>query len=298
MSTYLICILISLAIHRLWNYEDVFSSVRVWFTGFKPITCAACNAFWISVPVALGAWLLGLLSPIAAATFPLAAYPILRGAVGLYHVTWPQLTLPVTTTTTPSPAAALVTVPQEAKQSCGDCASKKAALDAERARTDQFAKRIVILTDQRDLSYQNPVAAWVFTHAVALAKNPKNLIQIWTPDDSNLRKKPSDLPKNVEVRALLPAAGDAAKIAAVLTDGLIWLGNATIVTERLWGSADQPVIAAALDQVGLLSAFAWIHILDPSDGVRPLLPHHVRVRPDVALPDAVATAQPVPMPVA
>jgi hypothetical protein len=296
MSTYLVCILISLALHRLWNYEDVFAGVRPWFVGFKPITCAACNAFWISVPVALGAWLLGLLSPIAAATFPLAAYPILRAAVGLYQFTWPQVTPPTTIGTSSPPGLFAAGTAPATKPGCSSCEAKKAALDTERARTDQFAKRIVILTDQNDLSYQNPLAAWVFAHAVALAKNPKNLVQVWAAEGA--KKIPSDLPKNVEVRSLLPTTGDAAKIAAAITDGLIWLGNATIITERLWGSADQPAIAAALDQVGLLSAFAWIHILDPSDGVRPLLPHHVRVRPDVVLPDAVATAQPVPMPVA
>ncbi len=228
-------------------------------------------------------------------TFPLAAYPILRAAVGLYQFTWPQPAPPMTIGTS-APPGLFAAAPPATKPGCSSCEAKKAALDAERVRTDQFAKRIVLLTDQQDLSYQNPLAAWVFAHAVALAKNPKNLVQVWAAEGA--KKIPSDLPKNVEVRPLLPAAGDAAKIAAILTDSLIWLGNATIVTERLWGSTEQPAIAAALDHVGLLSAFAWVHILDPSDGVRPLLPHHVRVRPDVVLPDAVATAQPVPMPVA
>ncbi len=82
---FLILALACLGAHRIWNYEEIFASVRNWMRpwNFKPLTCPVCNAFWIALCLAT---LQVLVNHPAVHCFmlSLAVYPIVRSSVWLY----------------------------------------------------------------------------------------------------------------------------------------------------------------------------------------------------------------------
>jgi hypothetical protein len=86
-------ILVLLAVHRIWHYEDIFGGLRgllalaqhrLGGVGvlLKPITCPACSPVWIGLGLAFGwPW---LPEPVI---WTFSAYPIIRLAVAVYtHV--------------------------------------------------------------------------------------------------------------------------------------------------------------------------------------------------------------------
>ena len=83
-------LLVLLAVHRIWHYEDIFSGLRgllalvqhrLGAAGsiLKPITCPACSPVWIGLGLAVGwPWI-----P-ESVVWTFSAYPIIRMAVAVY----------------------------------------------------------------------------------------------------------------------------------------------------------------------------------------------------------------------
>lgn len=311
MTTYIACVLIALTLHRIWNYEDICARPRLWVANFTPLSCPACNAFWCSVPVAATAYALSELGGIAALALPFVAYPVLRLSAWCAEQSWanlfqarasmPQLTAAATAAArqaaarSQASAAPSVKAEPSTQTGCSSCAAKKEAILKERARTDAFRQRVVILTNLTDLN--SPEAARAAEQASFLAQEPTRLVQIWiraNPDGSQ-PNVPQFLP-NVDVRAVLPAPGSTSdQIASALIDKLIHLGNATIYSLDVMG-VDLSITEAVSARVGRIRAFSWAHAGAPAALALP--EHHIRAArtPTSALEveALLAQAQPIP----
>lgn len=301
MATYLVCILIALAIHRIWNYEDIFAFPRAWVTRLKFLSCPACNAFWVSVPVAAVAAVLGEMRVVEALVFPLVAYTPIRLAVWVYEQSWSSLfqQRPGVARPTSAPVDVRPPVASNVKAAtpgsgCKTCDEKKKAIQSERARTDSYKQRVVLLTPATDVVEGEDIHRL----ATMLAADTSRLVQIWVrPHSDGSAPSVAPLPTNVDVRAVVPAADATGQpVIAALVDKLIWLGNAKIVTVGVLGS-DTSLTEAITGELGRVRAFAWLHL--KVSAVSPL-PYHV-IRP--LLPDSSAqleewlsVAQPIPAP--
>lgn len=316
--TYLACMLIALALHRLWNMEEIFAPLRALVSGFKPLACSSCNAFWVSVPVAYVAYVLGRMDLVSALFFPFTTYPLLRLAAWAYAQPWSTLfphasgdeapwmsvgQMPPASAapaqSTPAPAPVVAIRPADPSSGCASCDEKKKAVMAERTRTDGYKQRVVqIIADNRML-------LTAVDDASVLAGDTSRLVQMWIPPSLTAMLAPlaAKLPQNVELRPLLPeqqADNLSDRLDTTLTNGLIWLGNASVIT---YGLIDESsgLWEVILRKVGAIRAFAWVHrpFSDTATFVAP--PYHrvlLRVPShafDLTSPEsALSAAQPIP----
>lgn len=293
MITAIALLLAAAAIHRIWNYEDIFAPVRrlQWVAAFPPLSCPACNPIWIAALVAAAAQLGGVLTVTQAVIFTFAAYLPLRALVWVYQQNWAswfmvpmllqrglnawQAQLPAPAKATP--AAPSLPAPKDAA-GCSSCAQKKDAILAERKRTDAFPRRFVVVGED--------AAHWA---SVIKLAHPSALVQIWGSVAS------AATPAGVEYRALLPANAPSAQVAKALVNGLIWLGNATVVTD---GWLEDEQLSAAAAEAGRVRAFSWVHLHGDDPRAVVAVPEHHRSarRTSENLLAAIALAQPVPGP--
>ncbi len=260
--------------HRLWNYEDVFVWTRA-AIDWKPLSCRVCNPFWIAVallPLALspGWWTL----------LPVALYGPVRGLVWVYDNLPKQKMLPVPGSVIPAdklpvkPAPGAPGKPPEApmpapaspqEETCTPCEAKKKAAAAERARTDAFAKRVVIMSPLHNAHASYSVATCMFDQAIAIARlQPTTLVQIWVCQGFQAEGLPT-LPRNVEVKAILPKVRGATPqeqqlMQHTLLGNLLPLGNAAIFTHDMLFVDGLLHWAEVIHKVGQTKAFSWAHI--------------------------------------
>lgn len=288
MITAIALLLVAAAIHRIWNYEDIFAPVRQlrWVMALPPLSCPACNPIGIAAVVAAAAQLGGVLTVPQAVIFTFAAYLPLRALVWVYQQNWTSwLTVPMLLQRGLNAWQAQLPVPTKAalappdlpgKPGCASCADKKDAILAERKRTDAFPRRFVVVGEHA-------------THWAAILKDahPTALVQVWGSLSA------VQTPVGVEYRAILPAGAPGADVAKALINGLIWLGNATVVTD---GWLEGPTRLDAINEAGKVRAFSWVHLVGEGGHFVPPKPHEVAPRTTEALLTAVAKVQPVPAP--
>jgi hypothetical protein len=118
MITLIVCVLATVAAHRIWNYEEIFAPVRL-SLGAKVLIDPAWNGLWIA-PLIAAITLIEHPSVIPAMTV-LAGYPLLRGLVMIYDHFAP-------------PAVA-----------CSPCEAKRKAFEAQSAEMRKFTKRVILL---------------------------------------------------------------------------------------------------------------------------------------------------------
>jgi hypothetical protein len=114
----LICVLATVAAHRIWNYEDIFAPVRS-LLGAKVLIDPAWNGLWIA-PIIAAIALIEHPSTLPTLAV-LAGYPLLRGLVALYARFAP-------------PAAV-----------CSPCEEKRKAFQAKIDELRKFSRRVIML---------------------------------------------------------------------------------------------------------------------------------------------------------
>ena len=255
-------------IHRLYNYESVFSSIRQlvgqrWW--LKPLWCAKCNIFWITVIltsvayVASNPWNMLLL-------LPFAIYPWVRGMVWIYDNL--DRFSPATTVIAPTKAPITPNRPATASAGCTSCKSAE-DLKKENDTNLSYEKRFVLMTMFGDFKPSYSLTTVVIDQARMLAVNPKWLVQVWVLNTCNLDDVPKDLPSNVEIKKVLPPIPlPEDKVDEKARDiffgqalrFLMVLGNATVITHDLLFVNSFTTVAAAIHQkLGMINGFRWFH---------------------------------------
>lgn len=308
MLSYAIAVAVVCGIHRIWNYEDIFDGTRRWLERVQrrmggagvlltPVLCPACNPVWIAAAVAAGSWMAGVFSAWEAVALPFAAYPVVRGLVWVYQQPLESLLKPhqcsrpqqAPPTAPPRPAAASApaTPAAPAKKGCSSCGKKAEEIKSDRAFSDTFRQRVVLMTALADFDPSYSLVSVIFDQARALAKDPKRLVQIWVMENANMTKVPAGLPANVQVKPLVPNIAwredviddDAvAKLQRDLLMRLFNLGNATIITHDLMLVSWYTTFAAAIHKIGTVKAFSWIHQIHSCVGPKPELTPAITAR--------------------
>lgn len=298
----LLFILACIGVHRLWNFEAIFTSLRsslMRIPGTKFALCHACNAFWICLLLAL---LVSFgnetISKGVLLTF--AGYALVRGQLWLYQaVGWAEAWLrrgaiggtvagssartpPAPEALTRTPASAGVTPP------CASCADKKAVVLSDIADAKTFERRVVLLTTLGDFSPSYSLTSVILDQARMLAMNSRWLVQIWVHEGVDPKTAPADLPSNVRIMPIVPRIrwrNDvidetiAPKLAASLRQHLMRLGSATVITHDVLFQASYSTLAAAVWRISDTPAFAWLHVCHSAAAtVRPTGGEAVRLR--------------------
>jgi hypothetical protein len=132
--TLILLILAAVALHRLWNYEDIFLPVRQRLRS-RAFKDPMWNLLWLTPLAMLLLW------AHPAFLIMIACYPILRGSVALHDHFYPP-----------------------PKEGCLTCAQKRAQMGALNDRLRSFERRVVLLgfdwDDARVLAHENP--KWAF----------------------------------------------------------------------------------------------------------------------------------------
>jgi glycosyltransferase involved in cell wall biosynthesis len=314
MYAYFIACLVAVGCHRLWNYEDVFAQARAWLQRkqarlrgagwvLTPVMCPACNAFWIPVIVASIFYAAGCLERWQALSLPFAVYAGIRALVWVYQQPWHALFqphqcgrhAPPAQPPTPAPGTQSAPTPpnpppkQQATSplGCSSCAKTAEEMKSDRAFTDTFKQRVVLMTALADWHPSYSLVSVILDQARALAQEPTRLVQIWVMQSANLANAPKDLPKNVQIKPFIPdtvwredVIDDAAvaKLNQHLMLRLFNLGNATIITHDLMFVTWYATFAAALHKIGVIRAFSWIHQIHSCVGAKPAETPATKVR--------------------
>lgn len=265
--------------HRIYNYEDIFSSWRRLVSKggrwTKFLSCSACNAFWISL-AAVCVWTF-VSDPIKLFLFTaLAIYVPVRATIWLYA--WGMLlsvqahSEPKRTPISPMMSFSKETVPPDdpriKKSGCSTCGAKT-NLKEEQAKNLSYDRRFVLMTMFNDFKPSYSLTSVVLDQARMLAVNPKWLVQIWVSTVCRLDDVPTDLPANVEIKKVLPPIPlpedkIEEKGRAIFTqhalNAMMVLGNATIIVHDLLFITSYTTIAAAIHRnLGGIKGFIWYH---------------------------------------
>jgi len=305
MPHFVLLVLISYTIHRLWIYESIFQKHRLLVerTPLKSmLLCPPCFALWSTVLAEAFLWLPA--HPVlTSAAYVLAGYAPISLALQLL----PRLTIlePVVPPrpvgrARPMPAVKAMPIneaaeaakaasraraeerrrahqaapPARAKADCGICGQKSAAQSAVAA----YEKRIVIMTALASFESSYSLVSAIIDQARMLALNPKWLVQVWVMQTANDRDWPKDMPANVELRKIIPAVpfvedvidpkGQQILLHAMRRE-LVAMGNATVITHDLLFISWYVTFAAAIHEFADLRGFEWFHIGHSAPSGRP-----------------------------
>ncbi len=275
MFMFFLLVLATIGVHRIYNYESLFSGVRRligarWY--LKPIWCASCNPVWMAA--SLVAFQQVTPEPWSTDTLMvLAAYPWIRLMVWVYLYAYtllptPTITLPNPPVEETKPEATVV----PAKDCPGCTAGQKASQEIKKEQDKNLAydRRFVLLTPMiSDWSPSYSLASVILDQARMLAADEKNLVQVWVTTVCNLHGLPTDLPKNVEIKKVLPPipltadhVDDKAKdiFFSQVIPRLLVLGNATIIAHDLLFVSSYLTIAACIhEKLAGIAGFKWFH---------------------------------------
>lgn len=273
---FIVFILAAVAVHRIWNYEDIFDRTRHFLFSWSPpllgyvFVCKVCNAFWIGLGIAF----LSLLDhwSVKAILQALAVYPILRGLVWFYsqNIDFKNLQAPIIPqkeTEKPS-REPRGNAPKEVAGKCTSCEKKKQEAQEEQQRVKVYNKRVVLMTTLSNFNASYSVSSCVLDQARALALvNPKWLIQIWVLQIFN-GELPASMPANVELKKVIPVLPwkndeynnkTAGILAATIQRELVALGNADIITHDVLFQRAYLNFAAAIHAIAGTRGFRWWH---------------------------------------
>jgi len=286
MTSFIIYVLACVGAHRLWNFESVFQGARNYLLRFpylKPLTCQACNAFWVALTLALCT-----LTPASYLLLQtLAAYAIVRGVLWVYQMashseSWLRIrAIPGQMPPAVLPAVSrgnMANPPAAPAGGCTSCEAKKAQRIAQQADMQQYARRVVLLTTLADFNPSYSLTSVILDQARMLARDPSWLVQVWVNEHANLSLLPTDLPKNVEVRSIVPQVAwrpdvidpvASSLLQTRIRSKLIELGNATVISHDLLFVSSYTTFAAAIHVIGNTKGFAWLHVAHSAVGPRP-----------------------------
>ncbi len=267
----------TVGLHRIYNYESVFDSVRKLIgdrSYLKFIWCVKCNPVWIALLVVTSSflipapWRTGVLAVFA-------IYPWVRALVWVYTKTIDIAALsraPSISLTPEVPPAADPPVVKKAA-TCAPCGAGKtwsAETKKEQDKNFTYEKRFVLMTPMmNDWSPSYSLASVILDQARMLAANEKWLVQVWVTTVCDLKDLPGDLPKNVEIKKVMPPIpltadyiDDKAKdiFFGQILPHLLVLGKATIITHDLLFVSSYLTIAAVIhEKLAPINGFKWFH---------------------------------------
>ena len=291
---FLLASLASIGLHRIYNHEDIFASVRV-LRYWKPLYCPPCNAFWIPALV-LAALMIGRIVPdplISSAliliTHALAIYPLVRAAEGVpgliarlgedrpvrQHAPATLLALPANHVRAPGKDEKLSIVNGKPVYSCTTCTS---AVKDTQVEVLSYRQRVVILTALSDMRPGYSLTTCIIDQAMALSFDQTRLVQVWVTENFDMKTAPEWLPDNVQIRAIVPAIAwkydkavdeDVTKLKEGLFKHLIPLGNATVICHDLLFVSHYLTFAKAIHKLAEIKGFKWFHIAHSVASPRP-----------------------------
>lgn len=300
--SFLILALSSIGAHQIYNQEDIFipwrKIIKVWW--LKALWCSTCNAFWISIVASLffifvpEPWNILVL-------LPLALYSVVRSAIWVQNsaTKWkqPSWVLPPPESPilkTPATASDALVIPSTVPpKGCSSCKAVT-GMKEEQDRYLSFEKRFVLMTPMiNDWNSSYSLTSVILDQARMLAENPKYLVQIWVTTVCNLSMVPSDLPKNVEIKKVLPPIplpndfiDDKAKtiFAGQVVPHLMILGNATIIAHDLLFVSSYLTVAAAIHEtLGKIKNFSWFHLCHSAPSI--IRPNDPKILLRASLPE-------------
>lgn len=283
---FILLALATLGIHRIWNWEDVFSSVKkkIELFTFWPINkvaiCPPCNAFWIAAGVTAFWYYVGYLP----ALVPFALFAVVRLFIAIHH--WWGIVFGLTNNL--AAKASLETVKASEKMGvvqksaveglkpveCPTCGkgNKSTAVQnivKEQERVLKYPKRVVILTTLSNFNPSYSVAQCVLDQARAIGmQNPEWLVQVWVMQTAN-EAGWEDMPANVELKKVIPSVAwkedvEDDNIVKHLKDSvtreLMQLGNAEVITHDIMFISWYLNFAKAIHQIGAMAGFRWWHV--------------------------------------
>ncbi len=273
---FLVCAVVGM--HRIYNFEMIFKQWRAlvekgapWT---NPITCPACNAFWIAVACTT----LLYFQPIYGALFltPFAIDPWARTALWAYHANIPLPLIqhkiaqiipevakaPVSPSIISSLVGTLPTGPISTQPPVE-------ALRMQHERYRSYEKRFVLMTTFGDWKPAYSLVSVVLDQARMLAVNDRWLVQIWVNSTCSMDGLPTNLPENIEIKKIIPPismGNDVVDpkareiVCSQIIPGLLILGNATVITHDLLFLASHVTFASAIHEtLGKIHAFTWFH---------------------------------------
>jgi len=240
MHDLIVLFLACAGVHRIWNFEAIFTPLRTWLLPrlqktttsrifLNPVLCHTCNIWWICLLLICLDLFVG--GPVVAAfRTPAAAYVPVRAVLWLYMYGAPALSKllsvppvaapapapvalrkasdfkPVIPTTvdssTPAPTAGAAGTPEDVP--CTTCEEKKANLLIKQGATLSYRRRIVLMTSLANFDPSYSLSTAITDQARMLASNPAVLVQIWVHLGTNIAKAPA-FPPNVEILPIIPA---------------------------------------------------------------------------------------------
>lgn len=239
MLIVLLCILATIAVHRLWHYEDIFAPVRS-MLGASPFINPNLTPLLIAPLIAAVSCVPGPLT--LAGLAALACYPLLRSAVTLHEHLNPK------------------------PEGCSPCEENRKRMEGMQNNLRLYAKRVILLgadiptTDM--LARQHPDWAVVLTSLTgSTPKNAvKNVIGYQITQEQTLHN---------------------------LLNLMMLSGNATIITYNIMHLGSWQTV---IQNVGVLPAFAWVHITHADLSVPA---HHRVIAPGEPLDMVLVTTQPL-----
>jgi len=281
----IVLILAAIAIHRIYNYEDIFSPLRrklafLPYPFSKIAGCPACNGVWIGLGVA------GIsVAPYADIVLTgLALYPAVRGLVWVYGNIG-RIQASRSETSPSAPLKAVVAPPPDDPKTCADmekqglespCSAKKRKLQETIDIFRAYEKRFVIMTALHNFDPSYSLTSVILNQALALATaNPKwgiVLLVMTTCKDPDIA-----LPENILIRKAIPPVpfredevheGSVRILSKAIRGQLMTLGNATVITHDLLFVSQFLTFAAAIHEIGNIPGFAWYHTCHSAPGKR------------------------------
>lgn len=261
MELFFLIICAAIAIHRIWNYEVIFQEVRNFIMRNLPpkvsyvFMCSACNALWITIMVAAVAHI--PYTEVRVVLLGFAAYPFVRLVMWGYTNLERLFTRPLqNNVTTPSLKNTPPHTEKQKEKSCTSCEQQKENMVKEAQRVSVFEKRVVILTTLANFNASYSLSSCVLEQARSLAEaRPNWLIQVWTMQIADLSLWPADMPKNVEVKKIVPQIAwlndeynpkSTQIIINAISRNLVALGNATVITHDILFQRSYLTFAAAI----------------------------------------------------
>jgi hypothetical protein len=275
---FVILVLATIGIHRIWNWEEIFSSSREKIRDFtfwplnKIAVCPPCNGVWFSAGTT--AFLYYVEYKPLLVMFAVSA--IVRFFIWTHHVSavafnWLNMSTATVQAQLATKVRAITPPPEDG---CPTCKKGKESplvqkVEREQERVQKYEKRVVIMTTLSSFPSSYSVAQCVLDQARAIGmQNPSWLVQVWGMQQCQ-ESGWEDMPPNVELRKIIPLVAwnedkEDADITRVVYDAvmreLLQLGDAEIITHDLMFISWYINFAKAIHQIEDLKGFRWWHV--------------------------------------
>lgn len=236
MFLYLLLPFVVLSSHRLWNREVIFRGLKSRLDNFYPLSCSACNLFWIAL---FWSFLVPYVDHIVLREIyiALALYAPIRAAIWLYDIDLRTRYIIDYIKRKEEPF-------KPKKKGCSSCRSaEEVRQEAAQARERQNRAAFII---DHDWGERDKESAGLYRHIVMLATNPDWFVKVIVPHYNQLevfRREVSELEDTKFKFVVIP---DMAKATGFIKKQLMNMGNGSILTYGLGRNQNWATICRSL----------------------------------------------------